>query len=216
MSSTARKSRSSGHSSSRHSSSGGSSLLAGLLIGLFIGVAVAVGVTIYLNRSASPFTANSANPPQTAASSASQAKPEILRPARSKDEVAPPQAASPAAQASDTQFDFYKMLPESETKTLKPTAVKAAKPEASPPATVEAPKGGWLQAGAFQSEAEADNLKAKIALLGLESRIMTSEVPDKGVWHRVRVGPFASAEEMDKVRGMLKSNGIESTIIRNK
>ncbi|MBE9607984.1 SPOR domain-containing protein [Chitinilyticum piscinae] len=214
MPAPSRKPRSSGHSSG-----GGSSLLAGLLIGLFIGVAVAVGVTVYLNRSASPFTGKTPAS-QSAASQAVETKPEVLRPARGKDEVAPPAAASAAADASTTEFDFYKMLPESESKATRPapTPVPTAKPkpEASAASKVEAAKGGWLQAGAFQNEADADNLKAKLALIGIESRILTSEVPDKGVWHRVRVGPYATAEELDRTRAQLKANGIDSTVIRSK
>ncbi len=197
-------------------------MLAGLLIGLFIGVAIAVGVTIYLNRSASPFASKVPASQSAAASQTPEAKPEVMRPKRDKDEVAAPEVGSAPAEASTTQFDFYKMLPETETKPARPapTATPAPKPrpDASAASRASAPvaKGGWLQAGAFQNEADADNLKAKLALIGVESRILTSEVPDKGVWHRVRIGPYSSNEELDKVRAQLKSNGIDSTVIRGK
>jgi cell division protein FtsN len=139
-------------------------------------------------------------------------------------------ASKPAtATASEERFDFYKMLPELNDKPaaeakpspVKASAAKASAIKASAPKTAasavakdEPMKPAWLQVGAFKDEGDADNLKAKLALLGVESRILTSDVPDKGIWHRVRVGPFNSAAEIDTVRKQLKTNGIDSAIIK--
>ncbi len=213
--------------SSGNSKRGGSSLLTGLLVGLIVGVAAAVGVAFYINRGASPFNGKTASAP--AASPApvqpqtSQA-PEVLRPTTSKDEVPAPTIASgdasapPAYRASGTdRFDFYTMLPaltdNKGNKEARP--VEPKKPEASSPAKAEPAKKAWLQAGAFQNEQDADNLKAKLALVGIEARIQTLEIPNKGLWHRVRIGPFSQAADLDKTRVQLRGNGIESTVVKS-
>ena len=72
----------------------------------------------------------------------------------------------------------------------------------------------YLQAGAFQRADEADNLKAQLALLGVEAVIQTSEVPNKGVLHRVRIGPFHTADEANRTRSLLAQNNIPVTLVK--
>ena len=71
-----------------------------------------------------------------------------------------------------------------------------------------------LQAGSFSSVNDAENLKAKLALLGLEASIQTATIPDKGLWYRVRVGPYKNAGEMNHARNFMKQNGVDSTPMR--
>ena len=81
----------------------------------------------------------------------------------------------------------------------------------------QAPSGKdqyYLQAGSFQTEVDANNLKAKLALIGVEALIQTASLPDKGVWHRVRVGPYSDIEELNKVRATLSQNGVQSSLIK--
>lgn len=200
----------------------GNSLLTGLLLGLIVGIAAAVGVAFYVNRGASPFGAKTDPTPAVAPAPAKPQQataPEVLRPTTSKDEVAAPTVASdavsapPARRASGAdRFDFYTMLPGQSDKGGKDVRpVENKKPEASSPAV----KKAWLQAGAFQNEQDADNLKAKLALIGIEARIQTQEIPGKGLWHRVRVGPFSQAADIEKARAQLHGNGIESTVVKS-
>jgi cell division protein FtsN len=72
-----------------------------------------------------------------------------------------------------------------------------------------------LQAGAFQNPAEADNVKAKLALLGLESNIETVDLPDRGTWYRVRMGPYKSLNEVNHIRSQLAQSGIDVSLVRN-
>jgi len=216
---------------------GGSSLITGLLLGLFVGIAIAVVVALFLNRS-NPFQSSKSTPADAIGSAPEAAAnvPEVLLPGNGKENPAPAVETSSAVAskpatttASEERFDFYKMLPELNEQApaeAKPTPVKAsaakasavkasaAKTAASSTAKEEAMKPAWLQVGAFKDEGDADNLKAKLALIGVESRILTSDVPDKGIWHRVRVGPFNSAAELDTVRKQLKTNGIDSAVIK--
>jgi cell division protein FtsN len=224
-------------SASSSKKNGGSSLITGLLLGLFVGIAIAVVVALFLNRS-NPFKNDNTTPADAVGSAPAAAVnvPEVLLPGNGKEinnptvaQASSTGASKPAAAtASEERFDFYKMLPELNGKpaaeakpTLAPTPTKAPasttaepKPTVSAPPKEEAMKPSWLQVGAFKDEGDADNLKAKLALIGVESRILTSDVPDKGIWHRVRVGPFNSAAELDTVRKQLKTNGIDSAIIK--
>lgn len=207
---------------SRGNGKHGGSLLTGLLAGLIIGVIAAVGVALYVNRGANPFndkttTSTVSGNPATAQPASNQA-PEILRPASSPDEVAPPvlaDASVPAQKASGPErFDFYTMLPALNEQSGKPVPQAVSKPVASAPAKTVVEEKAWLQAGAFQNEQDADNLKAKLALLGIEARIQTQEIPGKGLWHRVRIGPFNKTADLEKVRAQLKGNGIDSAVVK--
>ncbi|GAB3260901.1 SPOR domain-containing protein [Chitinimonas naiadis] len=207
-------------SGKRGGGSGGGSVFAGLIIGLCLGVAIAVAAALYLNKTPNPFgnKAPSSSSAQPAAPNAPK-QPEVLAPSGgSKSAPGKVEAQPPAAQAKagnnqqDDRFKFYDMLPD-QGKEPKPNTV--AKPaDVTPPTTVQPAKGSYLQVGAFQTEKDADNLKAKLALLGMEATIQTSEVTGKGLLHRVRVGPLAAAEDIDRVRAQLKINGIESALVK--
>ena len=72
----------------------------------------------------------------------------------------------------------------------------------------------YLQAGAFQSAAEADNLKARIALVGLSASVTAINVPDKGVLHRVRLGPYQSLEPVNRIKAALSDAGIPAAVVK--
>jgi len=167
---------------------GGSQLLMGILIGLVLGLGIALAVAWYINKMPNPFVTRT--PP---------AKLEPVKP------VPPPSARADAK----PRFDFYKILPGTEDSVTDQQA-KGAKKES----TAAAKETFFLQAGAFQNARDADNLRARLALLGIEARIQTATLPDKGVWHRVRVGPYTSVEELGRARDALKQNGVETTLIR--
>lgn len=185
-----------------NSSSGatGGSFLLGVVIGLVLGLAIAVGVAWYINKTPTPFLAQG-KPAETAAEKGAQAKPDAAK----QTIQGLPQAEE--RQANKPRFEFYKILPGSE----EPASEQDLKQSAQQPPSKDA---YFLQAGAFQNAADADNLKAKLALLGMEASIQTASLPDKGVWHRVRLGPYKSIEDFDRVRATLKQNGIDASLIR--
>jgi cell division protein FtsN len=99
----------------------------------------------------------------------------------------------------------------------KPAATPAAPKVASAPATASpspAANGTYfLQAGAYKKAADADSVRARILLLGLQASVQRAEV--NGVqWNRVRVGPFNKLDDMNRARIRLADNKIESTVIR--
>lgn len=64
-----------------------------------------------------------------------------------------------------------------------------------------------MQCGAFKHFEAADNLKARLALLGYEADIKETE--QKGqIWHRVVLGPYDSRRAAENDRHSLQSNDI--------
>ncbi|RXZ43573.1 SPOR domain-containing protein [Crenobacter cavernae] len=218
------------------SSKGGGGILAGLLIGLIIGVAVVVGAVMYFNRVSTPFSNLEKN--QREALAGADDKPEILAPGTRIAEAIPETASQPSAvpapaatqapatapqpvakaetskqpaapKEEEPQFDFYKILP-GQLDAVPGEGGKNGKEPSAPAAA----KKSYLQAGAFQHETEADNLKAKLALLGVEAKIQSVNVPDKGLVHRVRVGPFSRPEDLERVRAQLKQDGIDTAVVK--
>ena len=175
----------------------GSSLLTGILIGLVLGLAVALGVAWYINKMPSPFSSRSTPP-----SNLEPAKQAPARTAKAEERSAKSDEAKP-------RFDFYKILPGTED-----AAGEKARKDGQKASTAAAKEAFFLQAGSFQNAPDADNLKARLALLGIEASIETTTVPDKGVWHRVRVGPYTSVEELNRTRDTLKQNGVQTTLIK--
>ncbi len=89
-----------------------------------------------------------------------------------------------------------------------------AKPAPEPSPSAE-PRGRlWLQVGAYVNRQDAENQRARFAVLGHEAQIQSAEVPDKGTVHRVRIGPYRDPDEAGKVRGDLARQGIEVTVIK--
>lgn len=117
--------------------------------------------------------------------------------------------AKPAArEESPERFEFYDMLPDAEVDV--PENDGSAPPARSAPITV--PGAYVLQAGAFPDFAEADKVKARLALLGIVSAIQKAETAN-GTFHRVRIGPIENLEELNRLRARLRGNQIEHLVI---
>ena len=112
------------------------------------------------------------------------------------------------------RFEFYKVLTDKQEAIIVAPAKPAERPKAADSKPAAAYEPQILQAGSFSSEPDAEKLKAKLALLGVEAGIQTATIPDKGVWYRVRLGPYKSSDEMNRARNFLKQNGVESTPMR--
>ena len=181
-------------------------LLTGVLLGMMFGVALAAGVAWYMLKSPSPFLNKDAAlaPEQVAVT-----KPAAVVVAPKPEPVVKAVPAAPAAEEATPRFEFYKVLTDKQDAAVSPKTVEKPNPADSKPAP--AFQTTYLQAGSFTNAAEADNLKASLAMKGVESSVQTVTIPGKGVWHRVKVGPFQSQKEMDKIRGTLKLNGLDAT-----
>ena len=178
------------------SKSGGGFLL-GMFVGLIVGLATALGIAFYLNKTPIPFMTK---------------KPVADKPAetgKASEIAGMPAGKAPAAEKP--KFDFYKILPGSEEpvseKDLK--AAAKAKPE-------ESKDIYFLQAGSFQNPADADNRKAQLAILGFEASVEPINLPDKGTWYRVRLGPYTKIDEINKMRSTMATNGIDVSLVKVK
>ncbi len=155
----------------------------GLGIGLALGLSVALAVYLhYQNRTpAEPQPAADA-PPASAS--------------------APPEEAPPPA-ASGPGYDFYDMLPKQE--------VEVPKSEGAKSAGSALPRGDvTLQAGSFKNVAEAEKLQAQLAQYGVDAKIQRFALEDE-TWYRVRIGPIATVEELERIRSKLAEAEIEAT-----
>lgn len=185
-------------------SSRGSPFLTGLLIGLLVGVGLTVWLTMYLKGTENPFADKKINRPDIAKLSEKNAKAggdNALPHDESADDT-----NKPDANKTDNKFDFYTILPETESTVTEQEIKNSQK-------TVKK-DNYFLQVGAFPTETDADNMKAKLALLGFEAVVQTATIPEKGVWHRVRVGPLSDIEKINKIRGELTTNGFNTDLIK--
>ena len=57
-------------------------------------------------------------------------------------------------------------------------------------------------------------MKAKLALQGMEAIVQTAEIPEKGTWHRVRVGPFSDINRINSARAQLLENGFTADLVK--
>ena len=204
--------------------SGGGTLL-GIVIGLVLGLMIAVAVAFYLNKGPKPFADKTGGgvskaSPKGAGDSSDPNKPLYSKDAKAGD------AAKAGAPGEGQRFSFYEILPGKEevVDARKAQEVARADPKAADgktPPNADDGKGAskdqyFLQAGAFGSAGDADNQKAKLALMGFEARVETVDVDGKGTMHRVRLGPYGRLDDINRVRSTLASNGVDAALIRLK
>lgn len=164
---------------------------------------MAIGVALYINFSPKPFVSRDKQSEEAAKTAPKNGGAAQM--------TAPTEVDGKNGKPSDKpRFDFYTILPGSEVPVSEQEIKQATKQEGA------AKDSYFLQVGSFQAAAEADNMKARLALLGLEAVIQTADIPDKGVWHRVRIGPFANIEDMSRSRTLLTQNDISSSLVKIK
>jgi len=143
--------------------------------------------------------------------------------------AAPPVVVVPQP-VETPRLEFYEVLPEFER--LMPNPEPAPTAASTPPpaagtdrqtpviaaideqaATVDRVRY-VLQAGSYTSHADADRLKAELAMLGMESHIQQVTIEDRGVFYRVRLGPFESVGELDRLDARLREQGLQPLRLR--
>lgn len=182
--------------------SGGNRLFTGLLVGMVVGVGMAAVLAWFVMKSPSPFSQKNAT----------ESKPSVVVEKPITAEVVAPKPKVPATDATTAngkpRFEFYNVL------TNKQDAGAAAPIKSAEDAKAASDVAQILQAGSFSNVDDAEKLKAKLAMLGAEANIQTAAIPDKGVWYRVRLGPYKNSDELNKAKAFLKQNGVDSTPMR--
>jgi cell division protein FtsN len=205
--------RTSKRKKARRGSSGGT--LLGILVGLVVGLAIAVAAALYMTKASVPFVDRVKRSPERIAEPGKDG--EVPDPNRSMQRARPP-AGEPAVVPPAAGLPVPPETPA--LPGVPPVAV--VPPPAAPPSGSTAPADTasdklsyLLQAGAFKGQEDADSMKVKLALIGIEARIVTAEV--NGVtFYRVRVGPYGKLEDMNKARTRLAENGIEASVVRQR
>jgi cell division protein FtsN len=194
----------------RSNGQSGHPMVIGVFIGVLAGLCLALAVALYLNRTPPPFVAkDKASEPDKSTGGKTPLK---FQPAKPEAQPAPSQASgsAPAGKPTEpkTRLDFYTILPGKE-EVVPDKDVSRAPVLGSTSRVVY-----YIQAGAFQKASDADNLKARLALAGLEAQIQTATLPDNSIWHRVRLGPYSNPQELEKARAALKDNKIDNAVIK--
>ncbi len=120
-----------------------------------------------------------------------------------------------------TTYDFYTVLPEIEVvvPTIESDSSSSTKQTNTPHKTADkttkasdtaSTSGYLLQAGSYKNKADAERLKAKLAFQGLVSVIQKVSIQDRGDFYRVRLGPYASYDDMAKTDQTLVQQGIKA------
>ncbi|HEY2144710.1 MAG TPA: SPOR domain-containing protein [Steroidobacteraceae bacterium] len=122
----------------------------------------------------------------------------------------PPDAADAASEDSAKSYAFYEMLPKFEV--VVPEKDKDVRPDIkSVPET--RPGTYMLQAGSYKNFADADRVRAKLALQGIESKVQKVTV-DNDTWHRIRIGPISKLDELNRMRQILRKADVDVLVIR--
>jgi len=199
--------------------------LIGLVVGLLIGLAAALAVALYVTKAPNPFVnkvpartptqdaaeaeknrnwdPNSAlagkNPAPGASGVLGEPPAPALRPAVAApavvDPVVPPRAAAAAASSA----------------VARPATPRSAS-QAAPSTLAAGAFTYFVQAGAYSRSEDAEQQRAKLAMLGVESRLTEREQGGKTVY-RVRVGPFERREDAENAKEKLGDSGVDSALV---
>jgi cell division protein FtsN len=122
-----------------------------------------------------------------------------------------PAPAKPAAPEDESYpYEFYDLLPDQEVVVPPPADDRRA----TPPPTVERAPGIYvIQAGAFPDFAQADAVKARLALLGIVAQIQQITVDGRS-FHRVRVGPIEDPARLKRMQDQLRANRIDHIVVQ--
>ena len=188
--------------------------LTGIIIGLIIGLVIAVIVALLITKGATPFTDKTGKLGKMGEPQAGQAA----------DPNKPLYGDKQAAREANKQFAGKPKAPEADPLAAVIAGIDndaapatAATPAAAAPAAADSGEDKiiyYLQAGAFREVADAENTRARLALLGFEAAI-SERANGADVLHRVRIGPYNQVETMNRARAKLVDAGVDVAIVRN-
>ncbi len=202
----------------------------GLIIGLIVGLAVALGVALYVTKVPVPFVnkvpqrtaeqdaaeaeknknwdPNSPlygkNPARPNLAASGAAAPALLTPSVAQVGAASAVPPAPRASAPASNRDPAAILADRQSQAAVPATSAKAGPD---------PFSYFVQAGAYARPEDAEQQRAKLAMLGLAAKITEREQAGRTMY-RVRVGPYDKKEEADAAKEKLDGTGVESALVR--
>lgn len=211
---------------SAHQSTRGGTLL-GLILGLLLGLGAALAVTLYVSKVPVPFVdklpqrtadqdnaeternknwnpnaplAGKAGVPASSGSAESASDPASTAPSGT---TTPATGTTPPAAGA--------AAPTTGSGSAVPNAAATAKPTPADPRPEVT--GLFIQAGAFSKAEDAEQQRARLAMLGFAARISEREQGGRSVF-RVRVGPYETRDETQGPMDRLQAAGIEVSLVR--
>lgn len=204
--------------------------LIGLVVGLLIGLAAALAVALYVTKAPNPFV--NKVPARTPTQDAAEAEKN-----RNWDPNSALAGRNPAPGASGVVSD--PVAPATRPALVAPTVIDPVVPATPDPrlakpggaasgalAQVPSPRASqvvtstlsagaftyFVQAGAYSRSEDAEQQRAKLAMLGVESRLTEREQGGRMVY-RVRVGPFERREDAENAKEKLGDSGVDSALV---
>jgi cell division protein FtsN len=178
--------------------------IVGFVFGLVAGLVLATAVALYITKSPMPFLNKVQRPTENVNPGAGGGLKDPNRPLYSNSSQAPAPSIPPAPSSAATAGAASGGAPAGPT----------ARPSDAPaPAASEESSRLMLQAGAFKSSQDADAMRARLALLGLDARVTQFSQDSATVLYRVRIGPFGALDDLAGIRRTLAENGIEAQVV---
>lgn len=210
----------------------------GLIVGVLLGLAVALGVALYIAKVPIPFinkvplrTAEQdveeaarnknwdPNAPLAGKAGAKVASGVVgAAPATAPAATpapAPVIAAAPAV-ASAPAPASTKAVEKTAEKTLEKATDKAADKKVDAKTAAAAPADPFIyfvQAGAYVKTEDAEQQRARLAMLGFSAKVLEREQSGRTVM-RVRMGPLDNREEAEELQRKVEAAGIEANLVR--
>jgi len=176
----------------------GSNTVIGFVVGLVMGLAIAVAVALYMTKAPVPFMNKVQRPTENVKPGADGKLPDPNTALYSKP-IEPPKLDTPRP---DAKTDPKAAPPPPEqTARIDPSAVENTR--------------YLLQAGAFRTADDADAMRARLALLGLDARVSPTDQSGTTLY-RVRLGPYGQIDDINRIRKSLAENGIDSQVVKLK
>ena len=200
--------------------------LLGIILGALIGLGAALAVAVYITKVPMPFM--NKTPPRAAENEAAEAqknrdwnpnaalanRPAVKPGPADAAPAAPAASADPLGDLARAKADTTAGPAAAPPLALPPLspAAQSAQP-AAPSAASADPFNYFVQAGAFRTPEDAEQQRAKLALMGLTARVSEREQSGRVVY-RVRLGPFDKKDDADKAKARLDGNGVEAALVR--
>jgi len=198
----------------------------GIVVGLLAGLALALGVALYITKAPVPFINKVPN--RTAEQDSAETernrnwdpnallggkavhKPAVAPGSASAPAAAPPAAAPPVASVTAPPPPAPPLVSAPPPPSRDPGSILSGAPSTANGAEAFV---YFVQVGAYTRIEEADQQRAKLALIGYSAKVTEREQAGRTVF-RVRVGPYESREEADGVQGRLNESSIEARLVR--
>ena len=191
----------------------------GLIVGLLIGLALALAVALYVTKVPVPFV--NKVPQRTAEQDAAEQeknknwdRQRCVSGPPTADAGSAPAAAAPASAAATPPVAAAPKAAASATPARDPAAILSAREGSTVKPTPAAdPFNYFVQAGAFARPEDAEQQRARLAMMGYEAKVSEREQSGRTVY-RVRIGPFPAKDGADGAKDKLAAAGVESALVR--